>query len=394
MSPRSRKEYLETIHPRYRKARTREQKSQIITELCAVCKYHRKHAIRLLRKFRRFQKPKPKKRGRKSVYGHSDIIQALERIWLDSGMPCASRLIPVIALWMPSYPGGLTLHVIKALRKISESTAKRLLKPARNKHKRIRISTTKPGSLLRQHIPVKTNQWDIMIPGFVEADSVAHCGGSMLGQYTNTVNFVDIATTWTEQRAVWGKGETAVLEQVKDVESELPFELLGFDCDNGGEFLNQHLLRHFTERQRPIQFTRSRPYKKDDNAHIEQKNYTHVRQWLGYDRFDNPIIVDLLNDLYKNEWRLYFNFFVPSVKLIDKIRVRSKLIKKHDKPKTPYQRVMDASTEHVSSETKRNLKEQFESLNPFELKKTIDKKIAKILSLATKTVPCYKKSPG
>lgn len=395
MSPRSKKEYLEAIYPRYHQAQTREQKGKIITELCEVCGYHRKHAIRLLRKFKRFQKPQPKKRGRRSIYGHPAILRALEGIWLASGMPCASRLIAIIPLWMPHYPGGLDLPVIKALRKISASTAKRLLKPARNKHKIIRISTTKPGSLLREQIPIKTDQWDETRPGFLEADTVAHCGESTAGQFVNTIDSVDIATGWTEQRAVWGKGETDVLEQIKDIEHSLPFPLLGFDSDNGGEFLNNHLHRHFTKRRKgPVQFTRSRPYKKNDNAHVEQKNYTHVRQWLGNDRFDRSIITELLNDLYKKEWRLYFNFFIPSVKLIEKIRVRSKLIKKHDQPKTPYQRVLEASSDYVSNETKRKLKEQFEKLNPFDLKKIIDKKIAKILSLATKTVPCYKTPLG
>lgn len=386
MSPRSKREYLEAIFLRYKQAETRKQKTKILDEFCKVCGYHRKHAIRLLRTFKRFTKPKPRKRGRPSTYNHPAILSALERIWLDSGMPCAIRLVALIPFWLPSYPGGLTLNVIKALRKMSASTTKRLLKPARLKHKRVRFSTTKPGTLLRQQIPIKTNQWEEFRPGFLEADTVAHCGGSMYGEYVNTVDFVDIATGWTEQRAIWGKGETAVLEQIKDVEESLPFPLRGFDCDNGGEFLNHHLLRHFTDnpkRKTPIQFTRSRAYKKDDNAHVEQKNYTHVRQYLGYRRFDNPKIVDLLNDLYKNEWRLYHNFFLPSVKLIEKERVRSKVIKKHDKPKTPYQRVLEADSIDVSAAQKQKLKEQFEQLNPFELKKIIDKKIEKILQLAS-----------
>ena len=239
---------------------------------------------------------------------------------------------------------------------------------------------------MRKQIPIKTNQWEEFHPGFLEADTVAHCGGSMAGIYVNTVDFVDIATGWTEQRAVWGKGETAVLEQIKDVEESLPFPLRGFDSDNGSEFLNHHLLRHFTDnpqRKNKIQFTRSRAYKKDDNAHIEQKNYTHVRQFLGYRRFDNPKIVDLLNDLYKNEWRLYHNFFLPSVKLIEKERIRSKIIKKYDKPKTPYQRVLDADSSDVSDQDKLKLTQQLEYLNPFDLKKIIDKKIEKILNLAS-----------
>ena len=237
---------------------------------------------------------------------------------------------------------------------------------------------------MRKQIPIKTNQWEEFRPGFLEADTVAHCGGSSLGQYVNTVDFVDIATGWTEQRAVWGKGETDVLTQIKDVEVSLPFQLKGFDSDNGGEFLIYHLLRHFADnRKTPIQFTRSRAYKKDDNAHIEQKNYTHVRQKLGYRRFDNPKMIDLLNDLYKNEWRLYHNFFLPSVKLIEKERIRSKIIKKHDNPKTPYQRVLEADPIDVSNHAKHKLTQHLDYLNPFHLKKIIDKKIEKILQLAS-----------
>jgi 5S rRNA maturation endonuclease (ribonuclease M5) len=299
-------------------------------------------------------------------------------------MPCSKRFVTIIPLWLPHYPGGLDLSVVKALKKISAPTIDRVLKHTRKKHKRVNISTTKPGTLLRKQIPIKTNQWDEFRPGFLEADTVAHCGGRSEGEYVNTVDFVDIATGWTEQRAVWGKGETSVLEQIKNVEESLPFPMLGFDSDNGGEFLNYHLLRHFTDnRKAPIQFTRSRAYKKDDNAHIEQKNYTHVRQKLGYLRFEDQKMVDLLNDLYKNEWRLYHNFFLPSVKLIEKERIRSKIIKKHDQPKTPYQRVMKANSFDVLRSTKQKLTNQLKSLNPFQLKNIIDTKIKNILKLAS-----------
>jgi len=384
MSPQSKKEYLEAVFPRYKNAKSKEQKTKILNEFCEVCGYHRKHAIRLLSQFKRFVKPKLRKRGKPSVYNQPAVLKALERIWLDASMPCSKRFVTIIPLWLPYYPGGLELPVIKALKKISAPTIDRVLKHTRKKYKRVHISTTKPGTLLRKHIPIKTNQWDEFRPGFLEADTVAHCGGCSEGDYVNTVDFVDIATGWSEQRAVWGKGETSVLEQIKDVEQSLPFHLRGFDSDNGGEFLNYHLLRHFTDNRKiPIQFTRSRAYKKDDNAHIEQKNYTHVRQKLGYRRFDNPKIVDRLNDLYKNEWRLYHNFFLPSVKLIEKERIRSKVVKKHDTPKTPYQRVLEADPMDVSNHAKHKLTQQLEYLNPFQLKKFIDKKIEKILQLAS-----------
>jgi len=201
----------------------------------------------------------------------------------------------------------------------------------------------------------------------------------MAGIFAFTIDGVDIATGWTEQRAVWGKGEEGVMAQIKDIEKSLPFPLLGFDSDNGSEFLNYHLLKHFTQRKKPVQFTRSRAYHKDDNSHIEQKNWTHVRQWLGYQRFDNPKIVLLMNQLYKSEWRLFHNFFCPSVKLISKERIASKTLKHYDVPKTPYQRVMEST--HVSEKTKAALTKQLQPLNPFELRRAIELRLERIFKL-------------
>jgi len=380
MSPQSKKEYLESIFLRYKKASLKE-KTVILNEFCQNCHYHRKHAIRVLKKFKRFTKPKPKKRGKPSIYNKPSVLEPLERIWLTANLPCSKRLKVVLFLWLPSYAkefGALPLEGIKALLKISPSTIDRLLKPFRAKYKGRGRSTTKPGTLLRKQIPIKTNQWDETRPGFLESDTVAHCGESLLGQFAYTVNFVDIATTWTEQRAVWGKGEAGVLKQIKHTENSLPFPLLGFDCDNGGEFLNYHLLRHFAKRKKPIQFTRSRAYHKDDNAHVEQKNWTNVRQWFGYDRLDNPDVVPLMNDLYTQEWRLFHNFFCPSVKLLEKKIVASKTIKKYDTPKTPYQRVLESYD--IAPSIKRSLKEQYSTLNPFRLRKIIDRKLKVIFN--------------
>ncbi|HOX15913.1 MAG TPA: hypothetical protein PLP18_07280 [Smithellaceae bacterium] len=197
-------------------------------------------------------------------------------------------------IWLPKYSdhfGQLAEDILKALSAISPASIDRILKPVRIQYQKRGKSTTKPGTLLRKQIPINTNQWDESRPGYLEADTVAHCGDSLMGMFAYTVDFVDIATGWTEQRAVWGKGEKGVLEQIQDVEKMLPFPLLGFDSDNGSEFLNYHLQRHFSDRKQPIHFTRSRAYHKDDNAHIEQKNWTHVRQWLGYQRLDNPKVV-------------------------------------------------------------------------------------------------------
>jgi len=378
MSPQSKKEYLEAIVKRYKVA-SKTQKHLILDEFCAATLYHRKHAIRLLRGFKRFTKPQPKPRGPKPTYDSPELLNALKKIWLASNQPCASRLKALLPLWLPSYrpvSGELTPQIQEALRTISAATINRLLKPVRVQYHKRGRSTTKPGTLLRKQIPLKTNQWDESRPGFLEADTVAHCGDSLAGQFAFTVDCVDIATGWTEQRAVWGKGETGVLEQLRHIEHSLPFPLLGFDSDNGSEFLNHHLLRHFTQRKSPIQFTRSRAYHKDDNAHIEQKNWTHVRQWLGYHRFDNPEVVPLLNDLYTQQWRLFHNFFLPSVKLLAKERIASKTIRRYDSPKTPYHRVMESPL--VSPAIKRKLTALFKTLNPFHLRAAIENKLQKI----------------
>lgn len=385
MSPRARMEYLETIYLRYKRAALKE-KTLILNEFCLNCGYHRKHAIRVLNNFKRFTKPKPKKRGKPSKYNKPAILTPLKKIWLTANLPCSKRLKVILPLWLKSYAeefGGLSLEVVKALLRISAPTIDRLLKPLRAKYRPRGRTTTKPGTLLKKQIPIKTDQWDETRPGFLEADTVAHCGDSLLGDFAYTIDLVDIASGWTEQRAVWQKGEVGVVKQIKDVEGSLPFSILGFDSDNGSEFLNYHLLRHFAQRDEPVQFTRSRPYHKDDNAHAEQKNWTHVRQWLGYHRLDKPRVVALMNDLYTKEWRLYHNFFMPSVKLLEKKLVAGKIIKRYDTPKTPYQRLLESP--YIEQTVKHSLKEQFETLNSFTLRKAMDKKLKAIFDL------CYPK---
>jgi hypothetical protein len=384
MSPGAKMEYLKKIYPRYKKA-SKKEKTIILNEFCINCGHHRKHAIRLLNNYKRFTKPKPKKRGRPSMYNKDSVIEPLKRIWLAANLPCSKLLKAMLPLWLPHYAeeySPLSLEATKALFKISPATIDRLLENIKVKYKTRGRATTKPGTLLKQHIPVKTEQWNESKPGFLEADTVAHCGGSLEGMFAYTVDFVDIATGWSEQRAVWGKGERSVLGQIKDVEGSLPFSILGFDSDNGSEFLNWHLFRHFTQRKKPIQFTRSRSYQKQDNCHIEQKNWTHIRQWLGYIRLDNPDVVPLMNDLYTSQWRLYHNFFCPSVKLISKKRIASRTIKRYDKPKTPYRRVLESK--HVPAFVKRNLKEQMKGLNPFQLRRAMEKKLKKIFSVNRK----------
>jgi len=381
MSPVSRNEYVQAIVRRYQQA-ARHVKSRILEELCATCGYHRKAAIRKLRQAGHPSAAR-RKPGRPSRYDRPAIRTPLQRIWQTAHHPCSKRLKAILPLWLTPYQqtfGHLSVAVCQALRTISPATIDRLLRAVRVKSARHALAATKPGRLLRHQLPIRTHQWDEARPGFLEADTVAHCGTSLAGNFVYTLDTTDLATGWTEQRAVWGKGETDVLAQIQAIEASLPFPLRGFDCDNGSEFLNWHLVRHFQERRQPIQFTRSRAYHKDDNVHIEQKNWTHVRQWLGYQRFDTPQLVDLLNDLYTTEWRLLHNYFLPSVKLLAKRRVGSTIVKVHDVAKTPYARVLESP--QVSEAVKQRLTDQLRGLNPFHLRQAIDQQIRRIRQLA------------
>jgi hypothetical protein len=270
---------------------------------------------------------------------------------------------------------------------LSASTIDRLLQPIRLEHPHKGLSGTKPGRLLKNQIPIKTDHWDVTKPGFLEADTVAHCGNSLAGDFIWSLTLTDVYSGWTEIRATWNKGSAGVIEKISAIEAVLPFKILGFDCDNGTEFLNHHLLRYFTKRDNVVQFTRSRPYRKNDNAHVEQKNWTHVRHLLGYDRFDDFALVALMDDLYANEWSLYQNHFCPTMKLIEKEKVNSKYRKKYEKPKTPYQRlIQSADVEEIKKEA---LQKVHAELNPFQLKKNIEIKLNKIfkhIRLASKQV--------
>lgn len=295
---------------------------------------------------------------------------------------CSKRLKAIIPIWLGWHEGKLSKKEKQLLLKISPSTIDRLLHKYRHRYGKRGLCTTKPGSLLRQLIPIKTEQWDETRPGFIEADTVAHCGTSVAGDYALTLNTVDIATGWTLQRAVWGKGEHGVFKALREIELEFPFNILGFDCDNGNELLNWRLLKYFKNRERPVKFTRSRAYHKNDNAHIEEKNWTVVRQYLGYQRIDKFEIVEMMNDLYRNYLNLLINFFIPSVKLIAKQRVGSKIIKRYDKPKTPLQRLMESDC--ISDDVKMKLHRKSKLINPFKLQKLVSEKINLLLNLASK----------
>ena len=378
----SRREYLIAIRQRYLVA-SKEEKGLILQEFCEVCKYHRKHAIRALNQ----RKRGPTKRaGRKPIYHSPELLRALKRIWLATDQICSKKLVAAIPLWLPFYGGTygkLSAKTKDQLLSVSAATIDRLLAKTRAKISPKGFCATKPGRLLRNQIPIRTHSWDISQPGFMEADTVAHCGNSLAGNFIWSLTLTDIHTGWTEARATWNNGATGVIKQIKNIQANLPFELKGLDCDNGGEFINHHLFRYFTEQKPKINFTRSRPYKKNDNAHVEQKNWSFVRQLLGYDRLENYELVKLINKLYAKHWSLLQNYFLPSFKLIEKKRINSKYYKKYETPRTPYQRLIESP--HVSEESKCTLRKQHQSLDPFKLKLQINRQLKEIFRMVTVT---------
>ncbi len=265
------------------------------------------------------------------------------------------------------------------LLRMSRATVDRLLKPARARHPRRGLSTTKPGALLKKAIPVRTfADWDDVQPGFLELDLVAHCGDSAGGEYIYTLDSVDVATGWSECVAVPNRGQQAVFNALQVIRQRLPFPLRGIDSDNDSAFINDHLYR-YTQREQ-ITFTRSRPYKKNDQAHIEQKNWSVVRHLVGYDRYDSAVALARLNDLYE-DLRLYVNFFQPSMKLVAKQRVDNKVRKKYDTARTPYQRVLQSA--HVSETDKENLRQMNVALNPVTLRHRIEAHLNSLWDSAT-----------
>ena len=311
------------------------------------------------------------------------MILFLKTIWKKLNLPCSKRLKAAIPLWLPYYEkhyGKITEKTKRLLNSISDRTIDRILSKFRNRFRKKGLCTTKPGSILKKRIKVKTIQWNERIPGYLECDTVAHCGGSVGGIFVYTLDIVDIATQWTIQRALLGKRDIGVLNAFKNVLLTLPFKILGIDTDNGSEFINYALYYFFTKRKMPIQFTRSREYQKNDNAHVESKNWSIVRQHLGYQRFENPKIVDLLNDLYSNEFYYYHNFFVPCFKMDSKIRDGAKIIKTYKTPITPYQRIIES--EHITNYKKKQLERIFRQLDPIDLQFNIQIKINHILELA------------
>ncbi|MCJ7828301.1 MAG: transposase family protein [Dehalococcoidia bacterium] len=378
MTRQSIQEYVAAIRERYRKA-SKEEKGKMLDEFTKVTGLHRKAAIRLLH--RSGQSRAGKRRGRPRKYG-TGVAEALRVVWEASDRLCSRRLQPFV----PEMVKILRQHgeqrfgtsVEAQLCRMSPATIDRLLRNYRKVGGRRGLTTTRPGSLLKSLIPIRTfADWQENKPGFLEVDLVAHCGESTEGFYLNTLCAVDVASGWTECRPVWGKGQERVGGAVHKIRQRLPFSLLGLDSDNGSEFINQHLY-NYCQREK-VTFTRSRSYKKNDSCHVEQKNGNVVRRLVGYDRYTSRAAYQCLERLYDGV-RLYLNFFQPTMKLLGKTRHGARVHKVYEKAQTPYQRILKLG---VLSEAKQaELATTYSGLNPVRLLKQINSNLEQLWRLA------------
>lgn len=380
LTMKARQEVTKATAAQYRGA-SKKEKSKILDQFVATTGYSRWYARLVLRhEGRRVQtdkhtiivvERKSRSRRKRARYYDQTVQTALVKLWRIMDYICGKRLQPML----PELLTVLERHnefrcdrETKAkLLRISAASIDRLLRPERRKYELRGRAGTKPGTLLKKQIPIRTfAEWNEQQPGFVEIDLVAHDGGIGAGDFCQTLDLTDIATTWTETMAVRNKAQAWVFAALKEMRQKLPFPLLGIDSDNGSEFINTYLVSYC--QQQKLSFTRSRPYRKNDNCFVEQKNYSVVRRAVGYQRYDTEVQLRLLNELYAT-LRLYSNFFQPTMKLTAKQRVGSKVTKRYDRAQTPYQRVL--ATPKVSKAAKERLRAKYQTLNPAALKRKL-----------------------
>jgi len=375
MSQELRVEYLNAIRERYKNS-SRGKKSVILDEFCAVCEYSRKYAIAVLAG--KIDPCVKRPRGRKVVYS-AGVVFHVVRLWKEMGFPGSTKFRAALGEWLdydyhPLMQEDVGLRA--KVQSISRAQIDRILRPHRI-GPQFGISSTHPGPRkIKYQIPIQPKDWNITSPGQqVQSDTVAHCGDSLSGQFVNSLTVTDIFSGWTEVRAIWGKGSARVIESMSGIEMSMPFVIKGFKSDNGSEFLNHQVMQYFRENrgENEVQMTRSRPYKKNDQCYVEQKNYTHVRELFGYERFDAPELVSLMNEIYQDYWCPLQNFFMPSQKLLRKTRIGARIKKEYEDAKTPYRRLIESG--QLSQEQTKVLAARKASHNPFELQKRINLKL-------------------
>ena len=346
----------------------------MLDEFCKLSGYHRKYAISLLGRFEEDEAEKP--RRRRGVSYSSAALKIVEEIWKAAGYPWSERLKALLPLWLPRSQGhlqGLTEPIKREVLAISARQIDRRLAAKKRRLKHRLYGRTKPGTLLKHQIPIQAEPWDVAEPGYAEIDLVSHSGPSASGEFGYTLNLTDVHTGWCASRAVLGRGEVGVVDALDAIRRAMPFPLRGIDSDNGSEFINFHLVAYC--RDHKIQFTRGRPYKKDDNARIEQKNWTHVRRLFGWERYDTPEVLAAMNDLYDNELGRMMNLFQPSVKLKHRRRVGAKLTRRYEPARTPFDRLADFYVGRPLPGEVRALAAIRERANPFDLANAIERKM-------------------
>ena len=393
LTMRERRVLAKAVCERYRKARKKD-KGHILDEFVKSSKLDRCYARWLLRNHGRRVEVKPlvilegdarkrTRRPRKKEYG-PEVVPALKKVWEMLDFISSKRLVAALPEVVPRLVAYRELRLKKSVQKkllaISASTIDRLLKPERAKHLLKRRCGTKPGTLLKHQVPIRTfDDWNEAEAGFLEMDLVGHDGGIGSGDYCQTLDMTDVATGWTEQRAVLNKAEKWVFEAIEDLRRELPFPVRGLDSDNGTEFINHHLVRYCE--QEKITFTRARPHRKNDTCYVEQKNWSIVRRFVGYARYEGQIACNTLNELYR-VLHDYNNFFLPSMKLKEKTRDGARVRKRYHDAQTPYHRLMQSKG--VDASAKNQLKRHYLRLNPAQMHRQIQRLQARLLKLGVR----------
>ncbi len=386
MTNMGRKELLEAIKPRYIKA-AKNAKAGILNEFCQNTGYNRDYAVRILQAgYDHNRVERIGRKSRKKKYDNN-LIATVVKIWELLEYPCGQRLQPNL---MPTIDalvrhGELKVNekMLTLIKTISAKTLDRRLKREReNRHLSRNRGTTRHGSLLKSSIPIRITNWNLNEAGNLETDTVAHNGGDPSGEFVYSLDLVEIYSGWSEQQAVMGKGERGIVKAIDEMKATMPFAIKGLDSDSGGEFINWHLVKYCQKNN--WFFTRSRPDRKNDNAYVEQKNRTHIRNWLGFGRYDTMGQMKLINDLYRKELRLFNNFFRPVMKIKTKEKINNSVCKKtYDIAQTPFQRLIDSNV--LTNKQKKELTQIFLSLNPLALKRIINKKIIQIRKTAAPT---------
>lgn len=370
MSTETKHEVLARLRRRYAAA-GREHKAKLLDQAVELLDYHRKAAIRALRTAPRPPDAPALILGRPKTYHPDTLLPVIKPIWFTAFQPCGTRLHALLPEWLNAYEADhrrLDADLRQALLAASPRTLDRLVDPLRVKPSR--RGGTRPGSLLRQSILIH-GQWTEDGPGWLELDTVALGGGALDDLPLWMLDAVDIRTAWVELRALENRGQQCTLTQIRDLEASLPFRLRGVDSDHGGEFINHPLVAYLGQRQKPVRFTRSRPYQKNDNAHVEQRNGTHVRQHFGYERYDNPAVAPRINTLCKGPLGQLLNHFLPTQQLREKRRVAPRVVRVYGPAQTPYARVLAAA--EVTQATKARLRAEHERLNPFQLARDVER---------------------